>query len=925
MALGKNISPGQGENYYRKDDYYLKREEGQEHRLEWGGKLSDELGFSGKVSTEDWKNALHGRLPGGIEINGGTFLDEEGEPQRRAGTDFEFSAPKSVSIQALIHGDDRLINAHRKAVEAGIAFLEEKVGVRKREGKDANGKEVRNFHETRKALIGRVTHMTSREGDPHLHDHAVFLNITRNDDGTYQAMTNDRMLQYQRAAQEIYHAELSKSLERMGYSLETGKYGEPQIKGYTREQIEHFSGRAAQIETYIKEKWGIEWAKLSREERNEKRHLREEAWERTRKAKKVQELGSLQERWKEEALSVGADKVMPGKEAGFLFPEKRLAVARESLKFAVEHHTERESAVKEGELIRTALKDGRGKIGIRDLEKALGEARASGLIVHQKDELAGAKQNLLTSREAMEREKRILRMEKEGRGAVEPILNPFKAEVKLQAVQENEKITLNAEQKAAAKLILTTGNRYIGINGYAGVGKTTVLAPAVETLKEAGYKVIGLGAQHSSVHALKDAGIIDGKTLQSWLADRKAGEATNTKIVVFIDEAGLANAKDLESAMKRIDKAGARAVLVGDVKQYESVEAGPAFRVLQKNGMETVFVKEMQRQRNASENVREAAKASVSSPAKALELLEKNITEIQDPEERFNALADEYLKSTDWRDTLVLTGTHEARQAVNEQVRKLWGLVGRGTDYMVFRAEDRTIAELKKNGTYEPGQEIRFSKPYRSLGVEAGEVATVREVDREKGRIRLEMPDGMIRDFEANRLSGKGWEIGRTETIELTGLSHQGGGDRIRITGNSLKSEGITNGMRGEVLEAGKDRLKVLFDNGREASISVGKKLLEIDHGYAQTGHSAQGLGVKTVILDLPSGSQTLNRRSFYTNLTRTKGNVIAFTDDRKRLTVGVTREKDKTMALDVQKEQKREQAQKSFEHNCDRGIVMRM
>ena len=101
--------------------------------------------------------------------------------------------------------------------------------------------------------------------------------------------------------------------------------------------------------------------------------------------------------------------------------------------------------------------------------------------------------------------------------------------------------------------------------------------------------------------------------------------------------------------------------------------------------------------------------------------------------------------------------------------------------------------------------------------------------------------------------------------------------------------------------------------------------MLEIDHGYAQTGHSAQGLGAKTVILDLPSGSQTLNRRSFYTNLTRTKGNVIAFTDDRKRLTVGVTREKDKTMALDVQKDQKREQAQKSIEHNCDRGIEMRM
>ena len=80
---------------------------------------------------------------------------------------------------------------------------------------------------------------------------------------------------------------------------------------------------------------------------------------------------------------------------------------------------------------------------------------------------------------------------------------------------------------------------------------------------------------------------------------------------------------------------------------------------------------------------------------------------------------------------------------------------------------------------------------------------------------------------------------------------------------------------------------------------------MEIDHGYAQTGHSAQGLGAKTVILDLPSGSRTMNQRSFYTNLTRTKGEVVAFTDDRARLTGAVTRESAKSMALDVEKANK--------------------
>jgi len=898
MALGANISPGHGETYYRKDDYYLERAGGEEHKLEWGGKLAAELGLEGKAGEEDWKNALNGHFPGGIGIDGGTYLDENGQPQRRAGTDFEFSAPKSVSIQTLVHGDESLITAHREAVTVAMETLEKEIGVRKRDGRDAAGKEVRNFHATGAGLIGRVTHVTSREGDPHLHDHVVFLNVTKNTNGTYQAMTNDRMMNYQRLAQEVYHAELSQRLEKMGYELEKGQYGEPQIKGYTREHIERFSRRGSEIQDYIKEKWGVEWKSMSREERNEKRWMHEEAWKMTREAKKAREIEGLQKDWQDRAHKIGAEKVLAGKEVNPLSPEKRLEIAREAVKFAIEHHTERESAVKEGELIRTALLDGRGKITYRDLEKALEEAKASGILIRQKNEHAGSKQNLLTSREALEREKWILSFEKTGRHAVEPVLNPLQAENALKRIQEKEGLTLNEEQKAAARMILTTDNRYAGINGYAGVGKTTMLKPAVETLKESGYRVIGLGPQHSAVHALKDAGIIEARTLQSWLADRQAGKDLDGKTVVVIDEAGLANAKDLESAMKRIEKAGARAVLVGDIKQYESVAAGPAFSLLQKAGMETVYVTEMQRQNKAAENVKEAARLSISSPEKALEKL--SIQEIRNAEERYKALSKEYLRSLDKKETLVLTGTHEARKAVNEHVRESLGLSGKGHEFTRYEAGDFTEAQKKRIDSYKEGQDVRFGKDYRSFGVQAGEIGKVEAVDRENGTVRLKMQDGRDVTMTPREMSGKGHEIGKVENLELSQ------GDRIRITGNELKKEGITNGMRGEILESNHDSLRIRLDNGKDFEMKPGSRPVEIDHGYAQTGHSAQGLGAQTVILDLPSDSQTLNRRSFYTNLTRTKGEVTAFTDDRKKLTGAVTREKDKTMAHDVEKRTER-------------------
>lgn len=882
MALGRNISPEQGETYYRKDDYYLEREGEEDHKLEWGGKLAREMGLSGKASAEDWKNALHGHFPGRIEIKGGSFKDPEtGELLKRAGTDFEFSAPKSFSIQALVHGDERLIQAHRESVSVAMGFLEEQIGARR-------GKAGKRWETTGQGLFGRVTHMTSRAGDPQLHDHVVALNITINSDGQYQAMTNDRIMNYQRMAQEIYFAEYARKAVSIGYELEKGKYGEPEIKGYTREMIEHFSKRLSDVEVYLAENFGVTRETATPAQKRL-------ASEHSREAKNVQELEGLQKEWQDRARKIGAEKVISGGESKILSPDTRREIAQEALAFAIEHHTERESAVKEGELVRTALQAGRGKIILEDMMKAVEEARASGSLIRQSDDKANTKQNLMTSKEALEREKRILKHERAGRNKVDSILNPIQAENALKAIQEKEGLRLNSEQKSAARMILTTNNRYSGINGYAGVGKTTMLKPAVETLKAAGFRVIGLGPQHSAVHALKDAGIIEGRTLQSWLADRKAGENLDGKTVIVIDEAGLTNAKDMESAMKRIERSGARAVLVGDIKQYESVAAGPIFRQLQENGMETVYVTEMQRQRNAPEHVREAANLSIERPDAALEKID--IQEIRDSHERFKALSEEYLRSPDPRDTLVLTGTHEARKAVNEHVRESLGLAGCGHEFTRYEAGDFTEAQKKRIDTYEIGQDIRFGKDYRDAGVKSGEIGCVENVDKETGVVRLKMEDGRYANISPSKLSGKGHEIGKVGNIELSG------GDRIRITGNALKKDGITNGMRGEILESTHKSLKIRLDNGRTFDINPVGRSLEIDHGYAQTGHSAQGLGAQTVILDLPSNSQTLNRRSFYTNLTRTKGDVKAFTDNREKLTGAVTREKDKTMAMDVEKE----------------------
>jgi conjugative relaxase-like TrwC/TraI family protein len=103
-------------SYYSADNYYTAQQAAE--ASEWMGKAAEALGLSGPVDEQAFADILDGKLPTGDVIK-----SPSGE--HRAGLDLTFSAPKSVSLLALVGGDKRIEQAMKESVEATLAWAEE--------------------------------------------------------------------------------------------------------------------------------------------------------------------------------------------------------------------------------------------------------------------------------------------------------------------------------------------------------------------------------------------------------------------------------------------------------------------------------------------------------------------------------------------------------------------------------------------------------------------------------------------------------------------------------------------------------------------------------------------------------------------------------------------------------------------------------
>src|SRR5271154_4064557 len=267
-----------------RENYYT---QGDQIRGEWHGRLAEQWGLRGEVGEEHFQRLTEGQHP----ITGEQlvrhkaareYVNEHGQKIRamehRAGWDATFSAPKSVSLTALVGGDERIREAHQQSVAVALDELERYVQARiggnlpaETTGKGGGAKVE---HESARPVEGYAA--------PQLHTHVVFFNLTETEGGGTYSLQPRELYKTQQYATAVYRSELATRLQGMGYEIDRGEHGQPEIRGYTREYLDASSPRREKIKEHM-ESAGVSGAGAAQiaahQTREAKQHLsREEVW-----------------------------------------------------------------------------------------------------------------------------------------------------------------------------------------------------------------------------------------------------------------------------------------------------------------------------------------------------------------------------------------------------------------------------------------------------------------------------------------------------------------------------------------------------------------------------------------------------------------------------------------------------------------------
>jgi conjugative relaxase-like TrwC/TraI family protein len=903
LSISQPLSAGQARTYHAREfasseqNYWSRDQQGHS---EWQGRLAGEWGLAGAVGAEHFARLSEGQHPQTeaqlvrhqtAKTYDGKFGREVTSVEHRAGWDATFSAPKSVSLTALVGGDDRVRVAHRDSVRAALSELE-----RYTQARIGN---IRAPETTGKFAAATFEHDTARPVEgyaaPQLHTHAVIFNVTERENGQTRALQPQELFASQSYATNVYRSELAVRLKDLGYTIERGEFGQPEIKGYTKEYMEANSLRREQVKDHLRAS-GLDGPAAA-----------QIAAHRTRDSKQLQSPEEVLRQHRELAAQHGhqADRVVAeARQQGQQHANSPDKAAQVSVTYARDHLFERSAVESERSIMTAALGRSMGEANFAQVRQEFNRRVETGEFRAADHGPKHAGQQYTTAA--------MLRMERETIGKMQEgnrrgYSDPMLVEGRVRIETEDRHPELNAGQRQAVDEVFLSRAQIVGLDGVAGTGKTTTLAVVREGAEQAGYKVEGFAPTSGAAKKLGEAGI-ETKTLQAHLAQGQRADTGEHRLYVM-DESSLASTKQMHEFVSRLHP-NDRVLLVGDTRQHESVEAGRIFAQLQDAGMKTVKLEEIVRQRDPElkQTVEQLARGQVGEAIAGLER-QGRIHEVPGHEDRIAAIAKEYAKSPD--NTLVVSPNNRSRAEINQAIHaelQAKGVVGREehSAQVLVPRQDLTGADRIWAARYNPGDVLRYSRGSKETGIAKDEYARVKSVDAPNNRLTVERKSGEEVSYDPRRQQGVSVYREQERAFSV--------GDRVQLTA-PLPDLKLANRELGTVEGIGQyGRMSLKMDGGREVELDSVKNP-HLDHGYAVTSHSSQGQTADRVLIhaDTELGAKDLlNNRMAYVAVSRGAYDAQIFTNDREKLgaALGHDVSHSSAHAPEIKPEQKQEQEQ---------------
>jgi conjugative relaxase-like TrwC/TraI family protein len=690
LRITMSVSPEAAARYFdralEKADYYAKSE--TTGKGVWGGQGAGRLGLGGEVKRDDFI-----RLAANENPQGGS-LTERTKEKRRAGYDFTFSVPKSVSLYLAETGDHGVEGMIHAAFKETMADIERRMEARVR-GKDDDGLARDEDRVTGNLVYGAFTHRVTRpvDGvpDPHYHIHAFVFNATYDEiEARWKAGQFGNIKRDAPFYEAAFNARLAKELREAGYGVRRTERSF-ELASVSRELIEKFSRRTNQIERLAREKYPVLEAKA-------RALVKETGMDFADAFAQIKsELGALsREKKSAETLDPeGRLRVwraeMTAEERAALSEEAVRAKASEGLleidaakPLAIGHLFERVSVTRPlqaaGMLLRRA-------IGMATVAEAETFAASDPLFVRTP--------NGLTTTQVLAEERQLLERVAGGRANFSPLGGSERWEVLDPRVRASE------EQALAVEHVLRTRDLVTTIRGGAGTGKTTMMVEAVAALEGlSGKKVHVFAPSSSAVEVLKREGFSGAETFQQLMENEELGKRVRGEIL-WVDEAGFLSVKQMNALVGLALENHCRLILSGDTRQHHGVERGDALRILERSGLvEQAALTRIFRQQIAT--LREAVNdLAAGQTERGFGRLEEfgAIQELEDHSDRLKALSEKHLEALMMGKTsMVVSPTHAEGRIVAEAVRAdLRGLGLLGVEERSFtRLENLNWTEAEK-------------------------------------------------------------------------------------------------------------------------------------------------------------------------------------------------------------------------------------